>query len=316
MENLLLRSTDKKLTNRAARHIAGLLIPSIEALGLTMRAGDAFISDPDKVKNWKEGSMKLLAEQAVLNRFSKERVSPNRDWKYDTGTMPNLDTQVARIMGSLTGVGPVGIGSSPAWIGEITDKADGLMAIPSILDIGAMFEVEDPLGRGYGQILEKVLACLGKERGGKFHNYRNGQLDPNYIRFHEEVRRRREELENAIPHEKGKIRFLLVPVSMGRYYQGYSPRNARLDALELGNLPLDPVTVAFMLIAWPERLNKNQQTFIDCYGCEYSWDADGEWSRVCYFRFDGSRLEFGDGDADIAIGGCGAAVAFPGVSAP
>lgn len=257
----------------------------------------------------------ILEQLAITNPFATEKVNPNRDWKYDTGTMPNLDTQVARIMGSLTGVGPVGVGSAPGWVGEITDKADGLMAIPSILDLGTMFEVEDPLGRGYCQLLEKVLACLDKDRRGKFYNYRNGQLGPNYIRLHEEVRRRREELENAIPYDKGKIRFLILPVSMGRHYQGYSPRNARADALELGNLPLDPVTAAFLLIAWQERLSKNSQTFIDCPGCEYNWDADGEWSYVCCFRFGDSRLGFFAVDAGGAYGICGAAVAFPGVSA-
>lgn len=211
--------------------------------------------------------------------------------------------------------GPVGIGHAPAWQGEITDKADGLMAIPSLLDLGLMYGVEDPLGRGYGQLLEKVLAKLGKERGGKFYNYREGQLGPDRIRLHEDVRKLREELENAVPYIEQKVRFLIVPVSTGRHYQGFSPRNARVDALELGGLPLDPITVAMILIAWPERLNKYPQTVIDCPGAEYSWNAGGEWTGSCYFDFSGGRLRFSAGGADSPDGDCGAAVAFPGVPA-
>jgi hypothetical protein len=271
------------------------------------------------IARWNEAKkliLPILEQLAITNPFEKEKVSPNGDWRYDTATLPNLDTQVARIMGALTGVGPVGIGHAPAWQGEITDKADGLTAIPSLLDLGKMLEVDDPLGAGYGQLLEKVLDRLSAARNGKFYNYRKGQLGPNYVRLHEGVRQRREELENAIPYVEQKIRFLIAPVSTGRHYQGYSPRNARIDALELGALPLDPISVALMLVAWPERLNKYPQTLIDCSGCEYSWDADGEWTRVCYFYFDVSELEFDARDAGLPRDGCGAAVAFPGVSAP
>jgi hypothetical protein len=258
----------------------------------------------------------ILEQLAITNPYEKEKVNPSSDWKYDTSTMPNIETQVARIMGSLIGVGPVGIGHAPAWQSELPDKADGVIAIPSLLDLGKMFEIEDPLGAGYGKLCEKALECLNKARGGKFYNYRQGQLTSDYIRLHEEVRQRREELENAIPYVEQKIRFLLLPVSTGRHYQGYSPRNARTDALELGALPLDPVTVAFMLIAWPERLSKYYQTIIDCSGCEYSWDADGWWSSVCYFYFNDGRLKFYAYDAARPDDCCGTAVAVPGVPAP
>lgn len=270
------------------------------------------------IARWNEAKkliLPILEQLAITNPFEKEKVNPHKDWRYDTATMPNLDTQVARIMGALTGVGPVGTGHAPAWQGEITDKADGLMAIPSLLDLGKLLDVDDPLGAGYGQLLEKVLDRLSTARNGKFYNYRKGELGPNYIRLHEGVRQRREELENAIPYVEQKIRFLIAPVSTGRHYQGYSPRNARRDALELGALPLDPISVALMLVAWPERLSKYPETVIDCSGCEYSWHADGKWTHVCYFDFYDGELEFYARDAAYPFGLCGTAVAFPGVPA-
>ena len=216
-------------------------------------------------------------------------------------SVPSLNDLQTRLQKAIPGL-PITLPIGDTYVPQ---GFDGMALVPKLSALARIFGVDDPYGSGYGELLEKVLDIIGGKRS--FYNYRNGVLGSNYLRLHDEVRSKLEALESEADGD-----VLVVPISFGNLFAGYSARNARHTALGKGQLPLGSVQVACLLLSMSERLVSYDDLWIDCPADEYNDDADGEWSYSPCFDFSG-RLRFIASWSDGAYGRCGSAVAALGV---
>lgn len=269
----------------------------------------AAFSVGSKMKELLDGAQALAIQFLDLNPFAGEVVEPDADWNYDNITLPPPEDQITKQLAAL------GLSSVQAILvrseNTSTENADGLMAIPFLTDLGTIFGVEDPLGTGYGSLGEEVFEKIAAIRA--FYNYLVGQMNEHYVRLNADARERLQTLESKTQPEEGKLRFHILPVSMGASLAGYSPRNARVTALLSNRLPLGFVQIACLLLGWPERLNAYEQSWIDCSADEWDWGAGGRWTGCPYFRFYDGRLKFDARVADGANAYYVSPVASPGV---
>jgi|GEM_PF-1768485 len=238
------------------------------------------------------------------NPYAHEVIGSMRD--YPAGwTVPELDEQRKRtrkLFPDLT-------------LPEITDHnivvPEGWDSVwyflPKIAAIARICGVPDCYGAGYDTVVKHVLALIGVQRA--FTNHLNQQLTAEYIRINKQVRGYIQALESATEGDFS----LPMPISFGKAYAGFSPRNARETAMRRNQLPLCTAHVASLLALMPERLVAYDNLWIDVPGDEYNWGADGTWTGSLCFGFGVARLWFGAGDANVSDGGYGSVVGSPGV---
>lgn len=168
----------------------------------------------------------------------------------------------------------------------------------------------ETLAPTYGEAVQKVLDAIKKTRNGKFYNYRDGQLGPQYLR---------QSAESAIAFrkldEKQKDHdIFVVAAQFGLRHRGRSVRRARevMNPCEFG---LGALSVGIMLLTHPERLQHYDDLYIDCAGDEFSYGGDGQFDGApcfgfcyCFFSRD-DEVEFGVGDVADARGHNGSASA-------
>lgn len=243
----------------------------------------------------------------LIHRYSRKEENPYADEheeqsaNYPDGwRLPTLAVQADRLASAYPGLDLTfqDPGNEP--------MGDGFALIPKLSAIARIAGIEDPYGAGYGPLVEYVLGLFGQSR--KFYNYREGTLTSEHIRLHAEVREIIQQREAATPGD-----CLVLPVSFGNDYAGWSARAAGWEALHSNQLPLDPIQVASLLMASPDRLVAYENLFIDCPGAEYDWYREGGWSRCPYFHFRGGRVEFDAYYSGGTYSYFGSAVAFLGV---
>lgn len=284
------------------RQIATFVFQAISELAPSARKVHAFIGDSEKVADFKTQVAEAFKQIALLNPYARER--GKQIWFYPKGwTVPDLAVQEDRLLALFPGINLQGSNASEKRL--VPKGADGLALLPSLRFLGKLLKIADPYGAGYGVIIGRLCELLSTQRDGAFHNYRKGELTEAYVRLYAEVRERLEQLEAATPGD-----VLVLPISFGNLYAGWSVRAARWEALDQEQLPLGGAHVACLLLVMPERLTAYEQLWIDCPGDEHNWYADGRWSRCLYFRFDFGQLGLTAHGADYADDGCGSVVAF------
>jgi len=236
------------------------------------------------------------------NPYEDERTKQSYYYPPKGWTVPSFSEQLQRLGNLLPGL------TLPTQAPEIAVPKgfDSFAIVPKVSALGRIFSIQDPYGAGYGQVVEQLLGLIDKQR--KFYNCRKGELGPNYIRIEKRVRGRLQMTESKAGGD-----CLVVPISFGNLYAGYSPRNARETALRAQQLPFITVQVASLLLVMPERLVSYDDLWIDVPGDQYDWLADGDWSNSLCFDFIDVRLRFHASDAVYADGRYGSAVAFLGV---
>ncbi|MFA4998812.1 MAG: hypothetical protein WC514_02220 [Candidatus Paceibacterota bacterium] len=139
----------------------------------------------------------------------------------------------------------------------------------------------------YGEELEEVLEALAKARGGKFYNYRQGQLGPKYLRQSSAT----VAMQKCIVEQQPGSDILIVPEQFGIRHRGRSVRRARevFVASEFGE---GAKNVGTMLITNPIRLQHYDDLWIDCAGDEYAPGADGDFSYAPCFYFSVGQVRF------------------------
>ena len=157
----------------------------------------------------------------------------------------------------------------------------------------------------YGEELEEILKALTKARGGKFYNYRDGQLGPKYLRQNT----RTVAMTNLIMEQQSGSDILIVPEQFGICHRGRSVRRAR--EVFVGNeFGEGAKNVGTMLITNPNRLKHYDDLYLDCPGDEYALVADGGFSSAPSFYFGAERVEFGAHWFGSVYGSCGSVSAF------
>ena len=140
----------------------------------------------------------------------------------------------------------------------------------------------------YGEEFEEVLRALAKARGGKFVNYRGGQLGPKYLRQSTGTLA----MTNRIVAEQPGSVILVVSEQFGIRHRGKSVRRARevFVGSEFGE---GAKNVGTMILTNPIRLQHLDDLWLDCPGDEYSPDAGGSFDSAPFFKFSGGKVGFG-----------------------
>jgi len=276
----------------------------IKDLTLGFRQVQAFIDDPTRVAKFKEGFRALLTEVIQVNPFAKERV--RQAWFYPKNWQAKgVAEQVIKLATLFPGIDLSQVEMLVAKL--VAQKlADGIAILPKLSFLAKLWNIANPYGKGYGLICEKLFELIASSR--PFCNCRSGEMDAGHIRIMEDVREQLKKLEADTPGD-----VLVFAFNFGNLYAGFSPRNARWEALSNSQLPLITAQVACLLLTMPDRLVACEQLFIDCSGDEWDWGADGVWSRSVGFYFYGGALEFVSRRAVCALAYYGSAVAFLGV---
>jgi hypothetical protein len=295
--------SEKSVTPGQKEHFGRLLNEVLDGSGLLATDVQEFFSNGRKVTTFK-GQLGEMLQSLIIstpaNAYEGEK--EEQSCYYPKGwSVPSLNDLETRLQEAIPGLSI----TLPTGDTYVPQGFDGMALVPKLSALARILGVDDPYGSGYGELLEKVLGIISGKRS--FYNYRNGVLGSNYLRLHDEVRGKLEALESEMDGD-----VLVVPISFGNLYAGYSARNARHTSLGKGQLPLGSVQVACLLLSMPERLVSYDDLWIDCPADEYNDDADGEWSCSPDLSFvDG--LSFYAGWSDNARGYCGSAVAALGV---
>jgi hypothetical protein len=176
-----------------------------------------------------------------------------------------------------------GLGSADEKLAEqpVPTGAEGWFAIPRW----------EKIAPTYNEAVVGVLAMLSKTRDGKFYNWREGKLGPQYLRESDRTHVCFQKLCEEHTPPAG-VDILLIPAQLGLRHRGRSVRRAR-EAMNGSEFGLGAFAVAICLLTHPERLEHYDDLWIDCAGDEYSPDADGRFESAPCFVFDDGLVEFG-----------------------
>lgn len=219
-----------------------------------------------------------IKELSITNQFADEEVSSS--YGYLSGYQPKDVVAQTNVLRELF----PGIGYANQDMlaqmekGEISlpPGAEGFFAIPHWSKVAPTYQAA----------VEKVLDLLAKAYGGRFTNYRKGELGPNQLRETSKKARAMEALQQA---QNADI--LLVPAQFGLRHRGRSVRRAR-SVMNGSEFSLGAYEIGIMLLTHPDRLQNVDDLWLDCAGDEFSPDADGDFRRAPVFEFRGGGLKF------------------------
>jgi hypothetical protein len=212
-------------------------------------------------------------ELSISNQFASEEVKSN--YGYLSGYKPTYMIEQTNLLRRLF----PGVGYADEKLAEqpLPPNTEGWFAIPK-------WETMAPT---YGEAVQMVLDKIKETRNGKFYNYRDGKLGPQYLRQSAKSANAFQKLGT----EQKDHDILVVAAQFGLRHRGRSVRRARevMNASEFG---LGAFAVGIMLLTHPERLKHYDDLWIDCAGDEYSCDADGLFDVAPFFHFGGDEVQF------------------------
>ena len=232
-----------------------------------------------------------IGKHSISNQFADEEVESR--FGYLSGYQkPKGITEQTNILRQLF----PGVGFADEKIAEqpLPPNTEGWFAIPKWETMAATD----------GEAVQKVLDMIKKTRGGKFYNYRDGQLGSQYLRQSAKSVKAFQKL--GLEQKDHDI--LVVAAQFGLRHRGRSVRRARevMNASEFG---LGAFAIGIMLLTHLERLKHYDDLWIDCAGDEFSCVGGGRFGYAPCFRFGDDGVKFGACDVDVAYGRCGAASA-------
>ena len=213
---------------------------------------------------------------SVNNQYTNEEVKSS--YGYLSGYKPKgITDQTNRLRELFPGIG---YADEKLTEVELPSNAEGWFAIPRW----------EKIAPTYNEAVQKVFDLIKKTRKGKFYNYREGNLGPQYLRQSTKTAK----IFQVLGDEQKDHDILVVPAQFGLNHRGKSVRRARevMNASEFG---LGAFAIGIMLLTHPERLQHYDDLWIDCVGDEYSPRADGDFSRAPCFHFVDGKVKFGAG---------------------
>lgn len=225
----------------------------------------------------KAGISELIARLSVTNQFADEEVESS--YGYLSGyTKPKTIAQQVNILSGLFSGVSIGFADADIANGELPEGAEGWFAIPRWQSIAPT----------YGEAVQKVLDLLDKAYGGRFKNWRKGQLGPAKLR---QSCKSAAMWEKIGQEQKGGV--LVVPAQFGIRHRGRSVRRAR-EVMRKAEFGLGAFAVGIMLLTHEDRLRHYDDLSIDCAGDEFHDPrlSDAPFGLTPLFHFDGGGLEF------------------------
>lgn len=214
-----------------------------------------------------------IRELSVSNQFADEEVESS--YGYLSGYKPKGITEQTNILRRL--FPGVGFADEKLAEGTLPPNAEGWFAIPRW----------EKIAPTYGEAMQKVLDLIKQTRNGKFYNYREGQLGPQYLRQSQKSAKAFQKLGD----EQKDYDILVVPAQFGLRHRGRSVRRAR-EVMNANEFGLGAFAIGIMILTHPERLMNYDDLWIDCAGDEFALDADGVFSDAPYFSFVGGVVKF------------------------
>ena len=239
---------------------------------------------------FQDGILELARSLSASDQFVDEEVSS--EYGYLSGYKPKGITEQTNRLRELF----PGIGYADEELAKrpLSGEAEGWFAIPKW----------QAVAQTYGEAVEKALQLLSSVYGGKFCNYRQGQLGPEYLREHASKTAALQQLAEQQPDHD----ILVVACQFGLRHRGRSVRRAR-EVMTGSEFGLGAFEVAIMLLTHPERLQQHDDLWIDFPGDEYSSDGGGVFGYAPCFDLVG-RLGFVAHYVDFALERYGSASAF------
>ncbi len=160
------------------------------------------------------------------------------------------------------------------------------------------------VAKTYPEAVQKIIDALTKQRGGKFYNYRDGEIDADHIR---ETTQKIVAMQQLRRVQKSDL--LQVPAQFGIRHRGRSVRRVR-EIFAVSEFGLGAWEIGCMLLTHPERLADYDDLWIDCPGDEWKPSDESEFSGAPFWRFGDGELGFDAYWVDFASAYYGAASGF------
>lgn len=233
-----------------------------------------------------------IRELSLSNQFADEEVKSSYGYLSGYKRPKGITVQTNRLRELFSGIG---YADEKLAEQSLPANAEGWFAIPKW----------KKLAPTYGKAIEKVLDMINKTRNGKFYNYREGQLGPEYLRQHAKTTKMFQMISD---HQKNHD-ILVIPAQFGFRHRGRSVRRVR-EVMSSSEFGLGAFAVGIMLLTHPERLQDYDDLWIDCAGDEFSSEADGQFDSSPDFSFHGGFVRFDSYRIHHAYACYGSASAF------
>lgn len=253
---------------------------------------------------------------SIANPYADERRERHESWDGVAYPVDPLHEQLERVHRQL--------GLDDTYSATLVDypsdeRADGILALPFLRDLGAAYAVADPTGEGYARLGTKIWDKVNTARNGYTlaeYKYYETPQKPQRFRLNKDVHTRLDLLEAKNPVKEGTVHYHSIPVNAGKLFAGYSPRNACMTALQMDILPLGFAQAACLLLAMPQWVKMFEVKTLNCPADEANKPDRGEWGWCPYFRIEQSVLVLGVFEARMTYAGNlqeGSFMAFPGL---
>lgn len=263
----------------------GTCLGALDKQGVTIDQFGRLDSDDELAKKVAE-----VFSVSTTNKYLDEEKELN--YEYLSGYRPkSIIKQTNRLRELFSGIG---YADEKLVEAELPAGAEGWFAIPRWKKIAPT----------YGKAVQKVFDLLKKTRNGKFRNYYDSQLGPQYLRQLKKSATSWKKLGDA----QSDYNILVVPAQFGISHRGCGIRRV-CSIMNENEFGLGAFAVAIMLLTHPERLQRYNDFYIDCAGDEFAPNADGNWSYTPVFGFDYDNLVFGVGWVGGVSSGFGSASA-------
>jgi hypothetical protein len=232
----------------------------------------------------------FITENRSANKFADEEVESS--YGYLSGYKPKGITEQTNRLRELF----LGLGQANEQLAQqpLPEGAEGWFAIPRWQKVAPT----------YPEAVQIVLDMIKKTRNGKFHNYREGQIDAQHLRQSQKTA----EMFQALGEQQKDNDILVVPCQFGKRHAGRSVRRAR-EVMPASEFGLDAFSIGIMLLTHPERLQDYNDLWIDAPGDEFSDGGDSSFDHAPYFNFNDDKVKFDTNDVDNANDNYGSASA-------
>ena len=269
----------------------GATLKTLEDLGVTNEHLTQIRSDPGFAKIVADVFLRGI-EKPVVRLYADERVQSNRAYPSEYNGPKPIEVQIKKLAKIFNLNSKFALQYAKTL--SKSPKGEGYFAI---VRPGALSSV-------YSQAVQVALDELKKARPN-FCNYREGQIDEQHVRLSEATGKNYEKFSQE---QKGDI--WIISAQLGSAYKGQSSRCV-IEEFISDEFSLDAIAGISIVLVHSERLTRYDELDMWLPGTQFSYGADGVFSRVAVLCFDDDEVRFGAIGADCPDDSFGVASGFP-----
>ena len=234
----------------------------------------------------KEGAIKLIQRLTISDQFADEEVMSSYGYLSGYKNPKDIDKQIGILQSHWPQL-------NPDKVIQYMKKAHSTLQLPDWIEGLFLWICPGFFSNKHHEELEEILKAIKKDRKGKFHNHRAGQLNADNFRQYAPTT----SALNRIVKQQPESDLLVVPAQFGLHGQSVphttcSVRRVR-EKFVTSEFGVNAKDSGTMILTHPERLQDPNDLWIDCAGDEFAPGAVGDFSHAPYFRLSGGRVEFG-----------------------